>query len=387
MQQDKRSRIFIIMEKLKKIIKEYCPPVSLALFIFAVVAAVVQLISELSVPFSDFFNRYIGSFFRGLMAMLTNLLPFSLAECIIVSLPLLFVVIIVLCVKRVHHSAKSGTRYLVGLASVVAAMYSMFVMTTAVAYNGSTLSAKLGLEQRPVSVEELRLTAEYMIERMDEELDEISFRYGSSSVMPYSVSEMNNKLLEAYDRLSEKYPFVPRLWSRVKQVSLSELMTYTHMSGMYTYYTGEANLNINFPDYNLPYTAAHELAHQRGILPENEANFIAFLVCCESDDPYIRYSGYLNMYEYLNSALYSADYDTFAEVYSSLDVRVIYEMRAYNAFFDKYKDNVAANVSSTLNDTYLKAQGQTAGEKSYGMVVDLAVAYVLGESAETEADG
>ena len=386
MQQDKRSRIFIIMEKLKKIIKEYCPPVSLALFIFAVVAAVVQLISELSVPFSDFFNRYIGSFFRGLMAMLTNLLPFSLAECIIVSLPLLFVVIIVLCVKRVHRSTRSGTRYLVGLASVVAVMYSMFVMTTAVAYNGSTLSAKLGLEQRPVSVEELRLTAEYMIERMDEELDEINFRYGSSSVMPYSVSEMNDKLLEAYDRLSEKYPFVPRLWSRVKQVSLSELMTYTHMSGMYTYYTGEANLNINFPDYNLPYTAAHELAHQRGILPENEANFIAFLVCCESDDPYIRYSGYLNMYEYLNSALYSADYDTFAEVYSSLDVRVIYEMRAYNAFFDKYKDNVAANVSSTLNDTYLKAQGQTAGEKSYGMVVDLAVAYVLGESAVTEAD-
>ena len=152
-------------------------------------------------------------------------------------------------------------------------------------------------------------------------------------------------------------------------------MTYTHMSGMYTYYTGEANLNVNFPDYNLPYTAAHELAHQRGVLPENEANFVAFLVCAESDDPYIRYSGYMNMYEYLNSALYSADYDTFAEVYGSLDRRAIYEMRAYNKFFEKYRDNVAATVSSTLNDNYLKAQGQTAGEKSYGMVVDLAVAY------------
>ncbi|MBE6612559.1 MAG: DUF3810 domain-containing protein, partial [Ruminococcaceae bacterium] len=152
--------------------------------------------------------------------------------------------------------------------------------------------------------------------------------------------------------------------------------TYTHISGMYTYYTGEANLNINFPDYNLPFTAAHELAHQRGILPENEANFVAFLVCMESDDPYIRYSGLLNMVEYVNSALYSADYDTFAAVYGSLDPRVRYEIVSYNEFFEKYRENTAANVSSALNDTYLKAQGQTAGEKSYGMVVDLAVAYV-----------
>ena len=45
------------------------------------------------------------------------------------------------------------------------------------------------------------------------------------------------------------------------------------------------------------------------------------------------------------------------------------------------------DAQECVNDTYLKAQGQTAGEKSYGMVVDLAVAYVLGESAETEADG
>ncbi|MCI8388023.1 MAG: DUF3810 domain-containing protein [Clostridiales bacterium] len=370
------------MEKLKNTIKTYCPIVSLVLFIFAILSVIIHIISELSVPFSDFFNRYISSFFRGLMAMITNLIPFSVAECIIISLPVICIILIVLCVKRVRRSMRDAVRYLVSLASVVALMYSMFVMTTSVAYNGSTLAAKLGLNRQPVSVEQLRVTAEYMIEKMNAELGEVEFRYGGSSVMPYSVSEMNDKLLEAYDKLSEKYSFIPRLWSRVKQVSLSEAMTYTHMSGMYTYYTGEANLNVNFPDYNLPFTAAHELAHQRGVLPENEANFVAFLVCCESDDPYIRYSGYMNMYEYLNSALYSADYDTFAEVYNSLDMRAIYEMRAYNAFFEKYRENVAANVSSTLNDTYLKAQGQTAGEKSYGMVVDLAVAYVIDERGD-----
>ena len=50
------------------------------------------------------------------------------------------------------------------------------------------------------------------------------------------------------------------------------------------------------------------------------------------------------------------------------------KMRAYSAFFDKYRENVVADVSEVVNDTYLKVQG-TEGTRSYGMVTDLAVAY------------
>lgn len=371
------------MKRIKSFIKTYIPIPALVMYALALICGLVQIISECSASFSDWFNRYIGAFARGLHAWITNFIPFSLAECLIVFIPVLAVVVIVGCFKRLNRSQTSAWRYIASLAGFAAWMYAAFVVTTAVAYNGTTLADKLGLEQSPVSADELKTAAEYMRDRMNEELDSMTFEYAGSSIMPYSVGEMNDKLLEAYDKFSDWHDFVPRLYSRVKQVALSEAMTYTHMSGMYTYYTGEANLNINFPDYNLPFTAAHELAHQRGILPENEANFMAFLVCIGSDDPYIRYSGYMNMYEYLNSALYSADYDSFAMVYSSLDQRVICEMRAYNAFYKKYQNNVAATVSSAMNDAYLKAQGQTAGERSYGMVVDLAVAWVnAGGAAE-----
>lgn len=362
--------------KLKRFIKKYFPIPALVMFALAVVCGALQIVSEVSTDFSDWFNRYIGAFARGLHAAITNFIPFSLAECIIVMIPIWVVAAIVICLKKAKSSQTSAWRFLISLAGFAAWMYSAFVVTTSIAYNGSTLADKLRLVQAPVSNDELEKTALYMRDRMNEELDYITFEFGGSSVMPYSVSEMNDKLLEAYDKISEKYDFVPKLYSRIKQVALSDAMTYTHMSGMYTYYTGEANLNINFPDYNLPFTAAHELAHQRGILPENEANFMAFLVCLESDDHYIRYSAYMNMYEYLNSALYSADYELFARVYSSLDLRAVYEMRSYNEFYKKYQNNVAATVSSAMNDAYLKAQGQTAGERSYGMVVDLAVAWV-----------
>jgi hypothetical protein len=127
-------------------------------------------------------------------------------------------------------------------------------------------------------------------------------------------------------------------------------MTYTHISGVYTFFTGEANLNVNFPDYVLPYTAAHEFAHQRGIAREDEANFVAFLVCMESDDAYIRYSGALNIYEYVVSALYSANKELYKENYAKLPTKMIAERIAFSKFFDKYRENTVADVSEATNN-------------------------------------
>jgi hypothetical protein len=231
-----------------------------------------------------------------------------------------------------------------------------------------------------VAVSELEDTALWLATEVNLLSSYISFAEDGFSEMPYSLSEMNKKLMDAYDKVCDKYAFIQRLYSRVKPVMLSEAMSYTHITGVYTYFTGEVNINVNFPDYTLPYTAAHELAHQRGISREDEANFVAFLVCAESDDIYIKYSGYLNLYEYVASALYSSK-DAYQRVYSTLLSPVIGEMRAYSAFFNKYKDSTAGKVSEKVNDTFLQVQG-TVGTKSYGMVVDLAVAYRKDQSSQ-----
>jgi hypothetical protein len=194
------------------------------------------------------------------------------------------------------------------------------------------------------------------------------------SVMPYSLSEMNDKLLDAYDVFCAKHKFIDHYDSRLKPVMLSELMNYTHITGVYSYFTGEANIDIAFPDYTIPYTAAHELAHQRGIAREDEANMVAFLVCMESDDAYIRYCAYLNMYEYVANALYRASPELYAKASGKLHADVKSEMIAYSNFFAKYQNSTAGSVSGAVNDTFLKFQG-TEGTASYGMVVDLTVAY------------
>ncbi len=346
------------------------------LFLIAIISAVTHIICVFSAPFADFINRYPGAFVRGLFAMLSNIFPFSLTETLILFIPVLFVFVLVCCLQTVKRGNVHGVRCIFSLSSTLTLLYSIYVFAAAASYNGTPLADKLGLADVPVTADGLRTAAEYMVDKMSDELDDVDFIYKGGSYMPYSVDEMNGHLMDAFAKACDKYSFIPRLKSRIKPIALSEPMTYTHISGLYSYYTGEANLNVNFPDYTLPFTAAHELSHQRGIIREDEANFMAFLVCAEADDAYIRYSGYLGMYEYLNSALYNTDYGDFADVYRTLDARVRREMAEFNSFFEKYRDNKAADISSAVNDTYLKLQGVSEGELSYGLAVDLAVAYV-----------
>lgn len=357
-------------------IRRYMPAASLWIFVSVPIAVACHVAFVLSPAFADFFNGHIAAFFRGLFASLTNWIPFSLAETLILFVPVLFVAVLIATVRLAAKGWRRAMYCVLSLLSVLALIYTSFVATFAAGYHGTPLSRKMDLQRRNVSAMELAETTAILVVGMQEELDEVLFRFGDASVMPYGYDEMSRKLMEAYDVVCEEYPFIQRLNSRIKPISNSEAMTYTHISGVYTMFTGESNLNVNYPDYVLPYTAAHELAHQRGIAREDEANFVAFLVCMASDDPYIRYSGYLNMYEYVSSALYSASRDYYTKIQGVMDYRVYYELRAYSEFFEKYRNTVVSQLSESVNDAYLVIQG-TEGTKSYGMVVDLAVVYIL----------
>lgn len=343
-------------------------------YALAAVSLVIYTAARLSPAFADFFNLHIGSIVRGALAHLTNFIPNSLGEALVIFLPIGAVFMIVIACRRYSDSWRSVFIYLASLISVVSLLFTTFIWGFGTGYYGTTVDQKLGLDRSDVSPEELYATAAILAAHVNEEAENIDFCITDRSVMPYGYDELSRRLVAAYDKVCDEYDFIPRLTSRVKPVMLSEPWTYTHISGVYTYFTGEANINVNFPDYTIPYTAAHEMAHQRGIAREDEANFIAFLVCTSSDDPYIRYSGYLEVYEYVASSLYSANKTYYSAVYSSLDKHVREEMTAYSKFFDKYRDNPAATVTETVNNTYLQMQG-TVGSRSYGLVVDLCVAY------------
>ena len=357
--------------------KRRLPRFALVFYGIAAFGLIVYLICLASVSFADFINGSIGSAVRAVMAYLTGWIPFSLAEYLLLLVPLILVCLAVYGIRRYSDSWRDVFVYCGSMLSVGALVFGIFALGFAPAYRGSSLDRKLGLERRKVSAEELYEVALILADQLQIESDLVDYwEEDRFSVMPYGYGEMNDLLLEAYDTVCDEHAFVQRLNSRLKPVMLSEAMSYTHITGVYTFFTGEANINMAFPDYTIPYTAAHELSHQRGIAREDEANFMAFLVCIASEDAYIRYCGYLNLYEYVASALYSASPTLYVQVSNRLPAEVRREMSAFNDFFEKYRESTASEVSETVNNTFLTMHG-TEGVKSYGMVVDLAVAYYL----------
>lgn len=368
------------MTKLKKVFKklfEYVPPIAFCFYIIGAVGAVLYAAFLKWSSFADFFNENISTVFRKILAYVSAVFPFSLAEAALFCSPVLIFLVLRALFKYMDTHEHGFTRSLVTLTSVLVFLLSVFVINFGAGYRTATLDEKLGLEVGDVSTDELYDTALYVTKQLNMLADDVTFA-DDGSVRGYTHDDTVELAYESYEKLCESVDFIDNFKAPVKRLAISPLMTYTHISGVYTFFTGEANLNFNYPEFVNVYTIAHEMAHQRGIARENEANFIAYLVCIGSDDAYMRYSGYLNMFEYLVAAIPSSD--RVREIYSYLDSRVYFDLVQYSNFFDKYRDSTASSVSGAVNDTYLQSQG-TEGTKSYGMVVDLAVAYHKGDTS------
>ncbi len=355
--------------------KKRLPLACLVIYALTLISGILYFFFTKFPSFADGFNGTVAAFGRRALAFLTSWIPFSFAELLLILLPALIALLIFVAVKYFCGSRRASLTYLGMVVSGVCVIAILFVWCFAPGYYAPPLDQKLTLDRREVSAEELYKTAELLRGELETLVPEIVFSEGGASIMPYTRDEMNEKLMDAYASLSEKQDFIHHFDSRVKPVLMSVGMSYMHITGVYSFFTGEANINVDFPDYTIPYTAAHELAHQRGIAREDEANFVAFLACMESDDPYIRYSAYLNVYEYVVGKLVSANRELYKQNYSALPREILLERVAYSKFFDKYRENIAATVTEATNNAYLQSQGSVEGTRSYGMVVDLTVAY------------
>lgn len=353
--------------------KKYIPRFALISFIITAVSLLVYSASLSSVELADFINATVSVGVRAFLSFLTYLIPFSLFELLIILSPLILIITVVLFVKR-GGDRTHRIRGMLSLFAVISIIFTSYIYTLGIGYHTTPLSERIDVEDSDdFEVRDLHYALIQVITELNSCANGLTLTNGET-VMPYSKDEMSKKLIEAYDRMNESYSLITNYPSRVKPVYFSTVMSDLGISGIYSFFTGEANVNVEYPDYCIPYTSAHELAHQRGICRENEANFVAFLVCISSDDDYIRYSGYLNMYEYLSSALYASSSELYYEAARSLPSVAISDMRAASEVYREHKDSLLGKINERLNDAYLKANG-TDGVVSYGYVVRLAVGY------------
>ncbi len=199
------------------------------------------------------------------------------------------------------------------------------------------------------------------------------------------------KVQHAYGSISKAYPKLQLQNQSVKKAIFPTLGDYIGFLAFYQPITAEAIVRSDLPMVTQPYTIAHEMAHQLGYASETEANFIAFVVATEADDPMLKYSMLLQMFTYAQDAQLlllagSKGFDAWkaqiAKNKAMLSPAVLKDRAEIKAFFAARADK-QIQASNQLYDQFLKWNQQAAGLDSYADVLKWVRAYRLKTDSST----
>lgn len=352
--------------------------------VFLLLLTPISLLLILMARGSSFFAeqiyaKHIYKWISQSLSTLTGLFPFSIAELLVIFLPFILLVIVLRFVLRMILDKKDrGERCIRGIFNILctaSAVFFLFTILAGINYYRYPFSFYSNLEITESSVEELyELTHSLMLEAnglraqvpmTDEE-----------GVFKLSVSDRALARLsaQAYQLLARDYPVLGGIYGAPKPVLLSGLMSQTEITGIFVPFTMEANVNVDVPDYSIPVTMLHELAHLRGFMREDEANYIAYLAGMRSENVELKYSSTMLALIIAGNALYDQSPERYFEIREGFCDEVIMDIRANTRYWQQYEDTVVSTVSNKINDTYLKANAQTDGVRSYGRMLDLLLA-------------
>jgi len=311
------------------------------------------------------------------LGLITGWVPFSLGEMLVLAAcGWIFWRIGRAIAKVVNHSrsVRNTLKHMaVNAVAVASTVYFAFVIVWGLNYQRQSLAEFAGYDTSPATVKELEDTANALILRANKLRSKALENDSGVMTLRVEQSELFERVAEGYVEVAKAIEQLEGRYGKPKGVLFSPLMSYLGISGIYFPFTGEANINTTQPDCMLAFTACHEMAHQRGIGREDEANFLGYLACVKNKDSDIAYSGMMMAARYALIALAETDMAAFKRVRANVSEGVLRDFAAIRAWQERYETKIA-EVSSAVNNVYLQAQGESDGVKSYGRMVDLLIA-------------
>jgi hypothetical protein len=323
---------------------------------------------------------YSGGIYRPIGIVLSKaagVLPFSIAEPTVILVPAAFIIytarVLVKTISRRGADVTPLLKYSANILVIISIVFFSFIGLWGMNYYRMPFASIAGLEIQPASVKDLGNLCNALIERANTLRSSVGVDPKGNVDIPGSTRDILKNCYKGYEAIADMYPELAGSYGDPKPVLLSRLMSYTGICGVYFPFTGEANVNVSIPESTLPSTASHEMAHQRGFSREDEANYISYLACTAHPDANYKYSGILLALTNSMNALYKNDQELFKKLSENYSEGVRHDLKEINEYWARYEGPVE-RTSDKINDTYLKANNQKDGVKSYGRMVDLLIA-------------
>lgn len=300
-------------------------------------------------------------------------LPFSVGD-------ILYILAIIWLIRKLwRFSAKLFRRRLTGkwfakagyqLLIIGMLVYVVFNIFWGINYNRKEIAEQLNLQIAKKDTADLKTIERLLIIKVNQSKQAL---VDQNAAYP-SNKELFKRAVDCYRQAEKLYPFLSYTRGSVKRSMFGLLGNYFGFTGYYNPFTGEAQVNTRMPQFLLPYTTAHEIAHQLGYAKEQEANFVGYLAATSSRDTLFHYSTYLDLFIYANRQLFFLDSVAAKEFTKQLLPEVKADIAEWRKFSEKYKSPLEPVIRWAYGN-YLRANQQPKGMTSYDEVIADLIAF------------
>ena len=309
---------------------------------------------------SEFFNRVLGGFI--------SLIPFSVMTLLILLLP----VLIGLFVWRivVNKRRKTLPKFCANMLAVACIVYVLFACMLGLNYRKDNVYDKMGFAQTQTNATTVAKASDYVIGVLNDCANEILQEGGMefdgfdrNIVLPsgYNNEHLDNSVRKAIEK--QNLDFLYDFSSKTKVTFVPGVLSALGFDGIYFPLLGELNIDSSIKTGNLAVLLTHEVVHSKGILNEEQTEFLAQYICVHSDDLVLRYSGSYTATVYLLKSLKNTAPELLQGQLSKIEDKYLQKRIAY-VVNTQPDENFFQKVANVFYDVYLRLN-YTNGANAY----------------------
>ncbi len=335
--------------------------------------------------FSDFYRKYIFAHISNIFSRISNAYKYSIGESmIVIAVFIVILAIIILLAGFMKFDALKNLRkyYFRFVVYVLLYIYATETFNCFIMYHCSTIEETLYSNAEDNSdisdIEKLLCVYNDVADNINALSTEIDRNSNGDAVPDYTYDECRQALLN----VSETFECLKGYFPYPKEIYYSNIMTQQYLEGVYFPFSMEANYNKLMYSANYPSVICHELSHLKGYIREDEANFISYAACINSDNKFIQYSGYLSVIFYLaNDLLDYGDEDIINRMNKITETAYDDTVFVKQEIFDEIEENAVistdtiSEATDSFIDSNLKMNGVESGMDNYNEVVKLLILY------------
>lgn len=298
-----------------------------------------------------------------------NLFPFSVGDVLYLAVIILivyyFVKLVLLLFKKQFKQA--GILLMGAIVSTLGAIVAFYILW-GINYFRPSAAERLKLPDTDYSTAQLEALTRVIIDSANTtraRLTQADLLQSDKTIKQIAV----DAVLIISSSSKEFLTYSPRIKSSMFTPVISILGT----SGYYNPFTTEAQMNYAMPVFLKPFVACHELSHQMGYGPEDEANFVGFFAGIKSKDRLLQYSAWHEAVDECMRDLMARDSVSHKKMKLLVSPAVHADFVTERDFWIAHESKLNI-ISDIFYDNFLKANNQPQGLMTYNRMVRLVMA-------------